>query len=1060
MLRRHSARSKSDLHRSKSTPSARSVPLEHIDAAVAQRDARLAAVQAYSREQDRRSAEPALFPPQQDSPHTGGGGSPVQLSRNESSASRNSEHGGQGLGRRQSVRFVGSASGPQTRAPKISTRFTAPDREVVIPPRSVHRSESSQNVGGIRNNVLLDTQNIQPSGRGSSCGKALATPRPALKHNYLQALAPDLERYMPEDDIASVPSSYRRVRKTRSMFTTRLAVRGSDDGAQPAPLFASTSAARAQQVTSTRMSRFPFLNRKENDPAPLTPALKAPKSMSFLKHRRDHRDGVAPVQNSAYNDSSMSPEPPMQENSSRTRILPKPSIFSGPKGSKIGQSMRETLRHSSSNAVLPTTETTASMTTSIHGSMKIKARKVSSSIKSRFKNLFINKSEDDTKLPAQQVEALRTHVSDVFDGDQFRSVGNETVGTLERRSVSRVSSHIPSLHAVRSSEQLRSRKGSIDGFPDENRHASDERSRVTSWASTETNTVVAQRPQESSSDELQKQRLSVITECGLRAPSPSLTRPKLSLQTITSQEELAPPTITERLPTGATVDSQRVYSALMKRVDEARQLYDEVIEQRKSSGDSDPFRTLSPPTSDDSSDGGDPTNLPQNVPETGLCKQVRNVLETSRSTPGATSSSCRALPGPEPGDNPSLEPPVHLVPQAADSAALKPITDRSSAFFGSPTSHLFRTRSPWRRSLQDAIERDGIPSQSLTMGATDSVATTTTANDTADKNADSASNYSQDTQVHNWAVNSSFHTAGPSPSVQPPTYRPTGERIVSTASSVDWKTSLSYDVEKTERPPPSPTRVTGCPSEVEYVVPTMPRAFGHGHVREAAQIGPYDEDEEDSAPAVRQPTNPTTPLGCIEPNVIKLTPQQRSVMQTTPPYRIAASYEEGRMPMALPKDAMRPRASPLESNGSCGEAMPGQDCVAIRQAKSLAHMQAYCKIRAEETGSPRPHGTPTVRLMRKTAAKLEPNSGSATSTPGFSSAFERHFGSLTLPRRLGDHAAKENRSPHVVEAGGGNSARGESPTTKAQVRGSKTMIDLFLNTRRRQGASSDGPAFV
>lgn len=1077
MLRRHSTKSKSDLHRRKSTTSVRSVPLDHISVAVAQRDAKLAAVHAFSRGQERRSAEMPVFPPPHGSPRHNENSSPAQLSRHDSVSSRKSEHDLQGLGRRQSVRFVGPDSGLHTRPSRASVRTAVPDQQDATQRRPFHTLESSQNVGSLQRTVLRDPESIHPPDRSSSRGKTLATPKPAPKQAYLQTLAPDNQQYTPEDDIASMPSSFRRVRKTRSMLTTRNAMRNSGETSQGTPLLYSASTAKANQaISSTVWSRLSFLNRNENDHMASTPILKTPKSMSFLRHRRDHADVSAPDQDPAFDNSPIMTILASREHSPRSRNLPKPSMFFGSKGSKTGQNMRKTLRTSSSSGALPGSGTRASIPVSIHGSMRVKARKVSASIKAKFRNLFINKSEDDAMLPAQQIEAQRSHVAGLFEDDHFGDALYEARGLRERSSVSRVSSHIPSLHAVPSSERLRSRRGSIESLGSEARRVSSEgRSRVTSWASTEVNTVVAHRSHENSEDG-EKQRLPVITEYDLHAPLPPMSRPKLSLQTITSQEELSAPIIGERLPLGVTVDSQRVYSALMKRMSETKQQFTELIEeQRKSSDGSDPFRTLSPPTSDGTSDSGGPATFPH------AHHSKSSHRDSSRSSSGVANRSCQL------GDDVhySLSPPVHLTPKGAELSS-KPIADRSSAFFGSPTSHLFRTRSPWRRSLQDTIQKGLAPSDETSKSIAAASAT-----EMADINrADSASIYSQDTQVHKLEMRQDFPFEGGSHSLNTreeaslyanaPTYRPTGERLLSTASSVDWKTRLSYDVKKTEGSPPSPTRVSGeRPSEVEYVVPTMPRAFGHGHVREAAQIVSYEEDEYNSSPAVHMPTNPTTPLGSIEPNVMKLTPQQRSSIQTTPPP--AAVLRENIMPAStrpvspedddvsftLPKDAMWPRASPLDSNGSCGESKanassrpqtPSPEAHPIRQSKSLAHIQSFGRIRADETGSPRPLGSPTVRLMRKTATKLEPNTASAASTPGFSGAFEQHFGSL--PRRLStDAAAKENRSPHegTKEAA---DARDEGRNVKGHNRGGKTMVEMFLHSRGRQRESGDRPAFV
>ncbi|ROW13628.1 hypothetical protein VPNG_04547 [Cytospora leucostoma] len=362
--------------------------------------------------------------------------------------------------------------------------------------------------------------------------------------------------------------------------------------------------------------------------------------------------------------------------------------------------------------------------------------------------------------------------------------------------------------------------------------------------------------------------------------------------------------------------------------------------------------------------------------------------------------------------------------------------------------------------------------------------TTTPTRSVAGKVAYSESNYSESTQIHNTRSKKEFPVAGYTDTLSTHgdasiltdrhTYQPTGQRHISTASSVEWKACLSADVEKKEKSPSSPTKVTGRASEVEYAMPTMPRSFGCGHIREAAQIGSCDEDEYNSMPAVHMPTNPTTPLGAIDSNIVKLSPRQRSILRTTPPpartlqeneqptsYETRTSASPGEEDGILPTDAIKPKASPLKSERTCG----GLETVTrpqtpvqgpeVRLTKSLARLQSFSRIREPQTGSPQPPASSTVRLMRKAASKLEPSTASATASPAFSSAFERQFGSLS--RSLGGElAAKENQSPR------GGEVQNRGSDTKGQFRGSKTMVELFLGTRRRQGASGsgDGAAFL
>lgn len=334
---------------------------------------------------------------------------------------------------------------------------------------------------------------------------------------------------------------------------------------------------------------------------------------------------------------------------------------------------------------------------------------------------------------------------------------------------------------------------------------------------------------------------------------------------------------------------------------------------------------------------------------------------------------------------------------------------------------------------------------------------------------DSASNYSQETDhpFAGMAEQDDKPAAAARPRIQPSAHCPTGKRFVSTASSVEWKTTLSYDVEKKVLLSPSPTRVSGRRSEIDYVVPTMPRLFGQGHVREAAQTTPYEEDVQmrHTNPTVRMPTSAGTPLACIEPNVMKLSPQQRSILQTTPP--ATNRLQENVLPHSR---TANPPASPIDNGEDCEHEMacntalpqtPGHDMTGGKpSARALSQAQSYGRIWTQETGSPRPRGSPTVKLMRKAANRVEVSPTSATSTPRLSSAFERQFGTMAVARQagdtVGDDTAAEGEASHTGETEGGSGVQG----TMGNGRSNKTMADMLMNARKWSGWSNGGPAFV
>lgn len=1088
MLRRHSTKPKSDLHRRKSTTSVRSVHLEHIDSAVAQRDAQTAALAAFSRALARQSAERTLFPPQP----AGGNkenSSPAGLSRCGSMANLRNAHGRPGLERRQSVRFIGPKSRLKTCASRNSMCIAAPGSPESLARRPVHRSQSTQSISYVKRPVLRDAGNMPLPDRTSSVGKTLMTPeavKTELSRACLQALTPNYEHYTPEDDIASMPSSYRRTRRTRSTHTMRATMRGSGDWKPGdiqgvSPHNTNSTAQYKQIVSGTLFPQYQFMRRRDNISIPATPNLRAAKSMSFLRSRRSRSE-----KKSSVTDSIKGSSPTMDaHDSSRTHMMPKlPRLF----GSRCGETQQpspKTLRGSSADTELPAVGTGASLGRRRSGSLRNRARKVSTSLKTKLKNLFANKSEEGPGLPAQQIEAQRTRVSEACDENPWVSTLPEQNHCRERSSLSRVSTRIPFLHAVPSHERLNSRRGSIESCRSATGQVPDEKSRVTSWANTDTDTVIARRTEEGT-EEGEKQRLSIINEHGMQDPPLPLGCPMIGLQTITSQEVLAPPPAFQGLPPGATVDSQRIYSALIKKMNETQQLAGIVEQQRKSSDGSDPFRTLSPSSSTGSSDSGDTVTSTQayaprrRVPSSGRGvedhpRRQRPDSETSASLNHRTTRSIA-------DDRRSLSPPIHLIPQGQRSEAATTITDRGSAFFGSPTSYLFRTTSPYRRSLQQAMraEREQGYCQDTAEGDVETTALMKKLDATA-RVAYSDSNYSTDTLIHRTNAGQGYpdpqHPSTSDSRVEASvfqhtqTYRPTGERQVSTASSLGWKTWLSADVAKLE---PSPTRVSGQSPEVEYRIPTMPRSLGHGHIREAAQTDTNEDDEQNAKPAVRMPTSSTTPLSAIDSNVVKLSPQQRSVMRTTTPpaadlrksqFHLAVEHStlaascDGDISNVLGEDASRPPESPSGEtrpswNKSTAEPrtpLPGH---AVRQSKSLAGLKSVSRIRNPQTGSPQPPASSTIRLMRKSANTLAPNAISAASTPGFTSAFERQFGS-SGHHPDGQLMEKENQVPRHDDA------HKHSPHTRGQFRGSKAMVDLFLSSRRRQGTSGgDGTAFV
>lgn len=189
---------------------------------------------------------------------------------------------------------------------------------------------------------------------------------------------------------------------------------------------------------------------------------------------------------------------------------------------------------------------------------ELRARSSSNSFKNKIKRVFRRSSNSMSALPIQQLDATREHFGDAFthvpaaasttDGLPAPAPAEEVVQAIEFCSSS--SYNKPS--------EARPRSYSAGSALSEGR-ASDSKSRVTSWSNSSiANTVVIREP---------AKRLTAIPEN--TAPSP----PKLGgLPQIKDCDIFKNPMRRRRGSSEdepAPVDSQRVYSALMKRIDEA-----------------------------------------------------------------------------------------------------------------------------------------------------------------------------------------------------------------------------------------------------------------------------------------------------------------------------------------------------------------------------------------------------------------------------------------------------------------------------------------------------------
>jgi hypothetical protein len=191
MLRRHSSRR---VDRRKSTSSAHSKH-DSIDPELARHHAQVAATLAFNRALDKGNA---------DAHHRASGlshsyrPSDHQPPLKRESPSVALHHG---IKRQQSVRFAGPDA--VQRRPSLATRASNPTLQAKASTRTLRP-------------IAMTTHapvpaTYRPPSRSSSIGKATT-------NRFMATNALD-EYYTKEDDVASTPSSYRRIRRTKSMFS-------------------------------------------------------------------------------------------------------------------------------------------------------------------------------------------------------------------------------------------------------------------------------------------------------------------------------------------------------------------------------------------------------------------------------------------------------------------------------------------------------------------------------------------------------------------------------------------------------------------------------------------------------------------------------------------------------------------------------------------------------------------------------------------------------------------------------------------------------------------------
>ncbi|KAH6885263.1 hypothetical protein B0T10DRAFT_91863 [Thelonectria olida] len=997
MLRRNSSRNKQrrPLSRSKATNSTTRSPvrlLEAIDPAIAERDARIAAVLSYHRAKSRNSHEmPAMprdpasfYPDRSDGVPSSGRRS---LDRSESTRSQpGGTESASGIKRRQSVRFAGP---------------TAPPRRKLASPAS----ETSHTNPGLRG--LGDNR------PASTLPYTRPTPDPhGMTRRYIDSLQAPTESYLPEDGIASMPSSYRRLRKSKSMFSTF-------NPLNPGYYFNNGT---PEKDCKQYFGRDAMLHKKENEPLRSDYPPRASTSLSVLKGRRATSRSTSRVENDLA--VQLARDTFRQQMQEPIRLKPRSSMFFGSRRKRSESSIgfRKSLRTSSNNStVVSSAFSTHSISVPKQPGLRKAARKVSQTLRTKLKGLFTRpKSVADSDA---QDDLKDAHESD-GESDSHLDYGTAT----QAASVLRVRSHVPSLHAVPSNQELKSRKGSVGSINSTEQQPNENKSRVTSWTNSTTETA-------SCVSELERQQIS-----GIKQTSPNrLSASRAFRQHVLVDEE-------QVSPFGRTVDSQRVYSALMKRMGKIQQqevtlsqsINNMTLRGTARAGEAWAASTIRCVRAEDDVFGGCLNrSTPEGHSSSGSSTNTMDKVALAR--PDPTHDSLQTKP------DENLTPPSRPGTEAYLDLSSK-LTHRSSAFFASPTCHMFRTTSPYRRALRESMaaseeqDRGDLPGSKYLKSLSEiSLPTRQTSSEGSEKDAKTAyaeSVYScltEDARQPSSRTTAPFETGNVTIFVEPETSFQ-HRRDVSTASSIEWKTWLSAKVSKLESPGMLPNNKAGRDSSNA--------AFKLGHVREKAQI-----DSPDECPRPTRVEADVSPTRKRSSGTVTRAASSKTLIhcdENEAPGGIPHYEWPQNLPPIPPRSQLRTVPSMQNNKSDCGMKTPemASGALQVRPFNTLGRLEVTPE-EAMQKRRMRPHTTGWPRFPAK-------------SSPGPSIAVERQCLSSRTGspvRRIGLNTSNSTpRFRRAVEGGNddpeGNQLRGQE--SDGSLMGSKQMVDMFLDSRRKR----------
>ena len=423
--------------------------------------------------------------------------------------------GGPRLGRRQSVRFTGPTSTP-------------------LRNRSITRREAP----GYRNSDHPCESQLQPQPH---------TIEPSIysHETALTALARPVGEFG-ESDNASVPSSYRRLRKAKSMFSP---------GKAPSAVFSEGL------PNSRRHFHRQSLQSSDAYQEPLrVPDPRLRKSYSFLRGVTD-RISTSSRQYVTNDAAVQLARDQYLRQLEQQRLKEQPSFLGLGNRRKAAKAFRRTVRTSSTNSY----GSAIASPSAPEEPPKIKdigyrARSLSHTIKKKIKRVFKRSSDPEDTIPVQQIKAIHPHYGDYISTTDGKEQRYPPVPEPDAELLLRVGSRDSVTYTAPVFVDKGARSASTRSAHSDDDEANG-KSRVTSWTdSTATNTITM--PQT-----LERKRLSIIREDGgPHQPSSSARQYEQTSDGYASFRQPVRQSSAGRVI--GPIDPHRIFSALRKEIDE------------------------------------------------------------------------------------------------------------------------------------------------------------------------------------------------------------------------------------------------------------------------------------------------------------------------------------------------------------------------------------------------------------------------------------------------------------------------------------------------------------